>query len=190
MGRMNVVFGFVTRWARSRPALNINPDLPRDLNSSAADNWRPLISIADSFGPEWGRIAREAAVVFAHSYHDEDIAVILLSDIRDIFNRTGVDRMASEDLVAMLLEIEESGWADYRGMHEDRQPRKLNKEELARLLKPFRIRPRSIWPLKRRKGDHSRKGYYRRDFEVAWAQYCDTPGTAAQRSEIRLISNH
>ena len=189
VARINSVFGFVSRWARSKPALNTNPDLPK-LNASAADNWRPLISIADSFGPEWGRIAREAAVTFARGFHDEDVAVVLLADIKAIFNRTGADRIFSEDLVAMLLEIEESGWADYRGMHDDRYPRKLNKEELARLLKLFRIRPRTVWPLKRQKGDRSRKGYYRQDFEAAWSAYVDDqPGTASQRNEIRLISS-
>jgi hypothetical protein len=45
--------------------------------------------------------------------------VILLSDLRDIFNRTGADRMASADLITALLDIEESGWGEYRGVRDD-----------------------------------------------------------------------
>jgi hypothetical protein len=189
-GRINIVYGFVTRWAHSKPALNLNPNLPKDLKNRAADNWRPLISIADSFGPAWGKIARETAIAFTHAYHDEDAGVVLLADIRTIFNRTTADRMASEDLITALLDIEESGWSEYRGMRDDQQPKKLSQGEMARLLKPFGIRPRSVWPLKRHKNSKSRKGYYRRQFEDAWKRYCDEPaGTPAQDSKIRLISN-
>ncbi|HKD37044.1 MAG TPA: DUF3631 domain-containing protein, partial [Pirellulales bacterium] len=189
-GRCDIVYGFVTRWAQSKPALDLNLDLPKDLKNRTADNWRPLISIADCFGPAWGKIARETAVRFAHAYHDEDAGVILLSDIRDIFNRTATDRMASIDLITALLDIEESGWSEYRGVRDDQQPKKLSVGEMARLLRPFHIRPRSIWPTtaKRRKGASSRKGYYRSQFEEAWKRYCDEPaGTPAQDSKIAYI---
>lgn len=190
-GRINIVYGFVTRWSHSKLTLNLNPDLPRDLKNRLADNWRPLISIADLFGPVWGKIARDTAITFAHTYHDEDTGVILLSDIRDIFNRTAADRMASADLITALLDIEESSWSEYRGMRDDQQPKKLSVGEMARLLRPFGIRPRSIWPVAgRTKDSSSRKGYLRSDFESAWQRYCDEPsGTAAQNSKIRLISN-
>jgi hypothetical protein len=136
-------------------------------------------------GSDWGKAAREAAIIFAHAYHDEDAGVVLLSDIRDIFSRTVADRMASEVLVKALLDIEESGWSEYRGPRDDQTPRKLSQGEMARLLRPFGIRPRSIWPRgKRSKGDTSRKGYYRAHFERAWARYCSPTGTAAQPTNI------
>jgi hypothetical protein len=193
-GRINIVYGFVTRWSCNKLALkelNLNPDLPKELKNRVANNWRPLISIADCFGPAWGKLARETAVTFARSYHDEDIGVILLSDIRDIFNRTGADRMTSVDLIAALLDVEESGWSEYRGMHDDQQPKKLSAGEMARLLRPFGIRPRSIWPVavKRHKGSSSRKGYYRSQFEQAWARYCDPDGTPAQDNKIAYIGS-
>ena len=144
--RINIVYGFVTRWACSKPTLDLDPDLPKDLRNRVADNWRTLIGTADCFGPTWARLAREAAVTFAHTYHDEDAGVILLSDIRDIFNRTTADRMVSVDLIVALLEIDESAWSEYRGVRDDQQPRKLSPGEMARLLRPFGIRPRSVWP--------------------------------------------
>jgi uncharacterized protein DUF3631 len=188
MQRINIVYGFIRRWAVDKPKLDLDPDLPKDLKARVADNWRPLIAIADSFGPYWSKAAREAAVAFANTYHDEDAAVILLSDIRDIFNRTAADRMASVDLIAALLDIEESGWAEYRGARDDQAPRKLTQGEMARLLRPFGIRPRSIWPMrKRHKGMSSRKGYYRLQFETAWQSYCSPGGTTAQPSNVTFI---
>ena len=126
------------------------------MKNRIADNWRPLIAIADCFGPYWSEAAREAAITFAHAYHDEDAGVVLLSDIRDIFNRTSAERMASFDLIAALLDVEESGWSEYRGPHDEQMPRKLSQGEMARLLRPFGIRPRPIWPAaKRRKDRHA-----------------------------------
>ena len=188
MASVDVVYRFVLEWARSKPELNLNPDLPKELKNRVADNWRPLIAIADSLGSAWGQAAREAAVTFAHAYHDEDAGVVLLSDIRDIFNQTAADRMASEVLVKALLEIEESGWSEYRGPRDDQTPRKLSQGEMARLLRPFGIRPRSVWPRgKRPKGDTSRKGYYRTQFERAWARYCPPAGTTAQANNVTYI---
>lgn len=188
--RLNVVYRFVLEWARSKPALELDPALPKDLKNRVADNWRPLISVADSIGPYWSEAARDAAVTFAHTYHDEDAGVILLSDIRDIFNTTFADRMASADLITALLDIEESAWSEYRGARDDQTPRKLSAGEMARLLRPFGIKPRSIWPRsKRHKGDSSRKGYYRAQFESAWSRYCSPAGTAAQASNITYLGD-
>jgi Protein of unknown function (DUF3631) len=189
--RINIVYGYVARWARSKPALDLNPGLPRNMRNRLADNWRVLVGIADSFGPAWARLAREAAVTFACTYHDEDVGVILLSDIRDIFNRMATDRVTSVDLIASLLEIDESAWGEYRGEQDSQQPRKLSPGEMARLLRPFGIRPRSVWPLtKRHEGASSRKGYYRSQFESAWARYCQPAGTTAQPTKVAFFGRH
>jgi hypothetical protein len=182
------VRGVVLDWANGNPVLDVNPDLPKALRNRVADNWRPLIAIADSFGEDWGQEAREAAIAFATAYHDEDAAVVLLEDIRTIFDKTGADRMASESLVKFLLEIEESGWSEYRGPCDDRQARKLTQSELARLLRPFGIRPRTFWPHGPRKGGSSRKGYLRAEFEKAWASYCASTVTPSQgRSSVVFL---
>ena len=52
---------------------------------------------------------REAAVTFAKSYRDEDIIVILLGDIREIFNARGADRLPSKALVDALNAMEDAG---------------------------------------------------------------------------------
>lgn len=186
MRRINIVYGFIRHWVAAKPTLDLDPALPKGLKNRVADNWRPLIAIADCFGPYWAQAAREAAITFTQAYHDEDAGVILLSDLRDIFNRTGADRMFTIDLIAALLEIEDSGWSEYRGVRDDQTPRKLSQGEMARLLKPFKIKSQPIWPKTKRISGTSRRGFYRSQFESAWQRYCDAE--ASQRHNAANVT--
>ncbi|MET0532481.1 MAG: DUF3631 domain-containing protein [Microvirga sp.] len=94
--------------------------------------------------------------------------------------------MSSAALITALLGLEDSLWHDWRGLKDDRAPRKLNQSELARLLRGFGITPRTIWPPHRHPGAKSRRGYLKVQFEIAWASYCpaDTP---TQSSKIKYL---
>jgi hypothetical protein len=183
-------------WARST-TLNTDPAMPEQIkNHRQADNWRPLIAIADSFGSPCGRLAREAAIEFAQMQQDEDAQVQLLHDIRTVFDERNVDRLFSEQLVAALVAIEDAMWTEWRGLHGGQQPHHLTQNELAKLLGPFDIRPKTIWPPQRTAASRSAKGYLRSQFEQAWASYCDafddgpeggTGGTASQSSNVRHL---
>ena len=50
---VNEAYRMIRAWARDAQ-LQYDPKLPKELRNRPADNWRPLISIADSFGPTWG----------------------------------------------------------------------------------------------------------------------------------------
>jgi hypothetical protein len=60
------------RTGRSDQMIDHGDREAKDLRNRVADNWRTLISIADCFGAAWAQLARDAAVTFAHTYHDED----------------------------------------------------------------------------------------------------------------------
>jgi len=176
-------------WA-SKARLNLDPDLPAELNDRIADNWRPLVAVADSFGRQWGEAAREAAVIFAQRGSAEIIAVQLLSDIRRVDNDPHVDRMPSGELIVRLVDLEDTIWKDeYRGLHGTQKARRLSQGELASILRLFDIRPRSIWPQQQpRKGAKSRKGYLRSDFETVWAAYCPADAPAQSKKSKGLGS--
>lgn len=168
--------------------------MPKKLRNRAADNWRALFAIADACGGGWGRRARDAAVTLARGYFEEDPGVTLLRDIRQVFElKPETDRIVSAALVAALLDLEGAPWAEWRGLRDDQQPRKLSQGELAKLLAPFRIWPRSIWLGQRTVASKSRKGYVKADFGPAWAAYCGaggtsgTGGTPAQSRKIRHL---
>jgi Protein of unknown function (DUF3631) len=72
-------------------------------------------------------------------------------------------------------------------VRDDRPGRKLTQGDVARLLRPFGIRSKSIWPAHRSAGSSSRKGYTRDQFEDAWRSYCGAGTAAHPRKNIRLV---
>src|SRR5262245_7254639 len=169
----------IQKWAATC-TLAREPEMPPELHNRAADNWRPLLAIADDLGH--GEDARTAAIALSVDRLDEDPGVILLTNIHSVFDALGVDRLTSAALVEALLALEDSLWHDWRGLRDDRPARKLSQSELARLLRPFSIRPHVIWPANRMPGDKSFRGYLRSKFESAWAAYCFSPVTPSQAS--------
>jgi hypothetical protein len=180
------VYDVTLRWIR-QAELNLNPKMPAGLRNRAADNWRVLISIADANGLAWGKAAREAAVALSKN-QDEDLSVILLTSIREIFNRRPtVDRLNNAVIVTDLNNLPDAPWSEWRGLLDDQTPRQLSQGQLAQVLSPFDIRPRTIWPSRRGTASKSAKGYFRKDFEVAWAAYCAEDGTPAQPNNVRYL---
>lgn len=136
--KLDVVYRHIVHWSR-RVALERDPAMPAELRGRRADNWRPLIAIADACSPAWSHDARRAATIFAGSDHDEDVGVVLLRHARAIFDMRNAERLASKVLVADLIEHDDL-WSEYRGPQGDEQPRKLTQGALADLLRPFGIR--------------------------------------------------
>jgi hypothetical protein len=161
--------------------------MPAPLRDRQADNWRPLIAIADAFGADWAMRAREAALSWTGQHHEEDAAVVPLGDIRDIFDRLRLERLPSQTVVDHLTTADDALWSEWRGMNGNQQPRKLSQGELARLLEPFQIRPRTIRVFAAASGRPTVKGYYRAQFEAAWRSYCKNDGTPSQPKKIRHL---
>jgi hypothetical protein len=171
---MLIVLGrHIRAWAE-KASLERNPVIPPELRNRAADNWLPLIAIADACGGDWGRKAREAAIAISGEHADEDPGVVLLQDIRTIFNRFSADRLSSRDLVAALNALDDAPWSEWRGPLNNQQARALSQMQLAQLLRRFNIRPRSMWHGPRPQGQ-SVKSYRRYQFQEAWRSYCTPP---------------
>jgi putative DNA primase/helicase len=150
------------RWAADNSAtlVNADPDMPSSIGNREADNWRPLVAIADRVGGHWPDIARNLALLFAGDVGNVSHGELLLADIRDVFEDLHVDRMTSADLCGELAKIESGPWNNYQdGMA-------ISQTSLAKLLADFGIGPRSI-----RIGDKTPKGYNRQQFADAFARY-------------------
>jgi putative DNA primase/helicase len=149
------------RWAADNfdKLADLDPKMP-DLNDRAADNWRPLLAIADLVGGTWPEEARRAACLLSGHEQDGAFDVELLRDIRSAFGDDDVIR--SSDLVAKLTADPERPWAEWR------HGRPLTQKQLAGLLAPFHIISLTVHP----PGLPDGKGYRRIDFEEAWAAYC------------------
>jgi Protein of unknown function (DUF3631) len=170
----------IGRWAGSC-TLASSPETP--LRNREADNWRILFAIADDQG--YGEQARDAARVLCSNRSDEDPGVMLLLNIQTVFQALNVDRIPSAILIEELLGLEDDQWNDWRGLNNDQQPRKLTQGELARMLKPFKIRSRTVWPAQRRPGVKSKRGYYRSQFEEAWRAFCAPDASHSSAPQLR-----
>jgi len=134
------------------------------LHDRAFDNWRPLLAIAEVVGGEWPERARQAAIALSGGAGEEVAgkSEILLQDIRTLYDamKPQDGLLFSTEIVKGLVEMEGHPWADYgRG-------RELTVNQLAKLLRPFSITPRTG-----RRGEDRAKGYYRDDLEEAFTRY-------------------
>jgi putative DNA primase/helicase len=151
------------RWSMDNFDQLVDPDpqVPEQLNDRAADNWRPLLAIADLAGGRWPKRAREAARLLSGEGHESSsINVELLADIKAAFGDADVIRSA--DLVAKLVADPERPWAEWK------HGRPLTQKQLAGLLRPFGVVSVTVHP----PGLPDGKGYRQADFEPIWAAYC------------------
>lgn len=151
-------------WAQQHvPALkNAEPDLPDELSDRQQDCAEPLVVIADTLGGDWPERARSALLeLFKTGQQEQSRGVELLKDIQVIFDEQVTDRLASETLVQKLVEIETSPWGEWN------RGKGLTKIQLARLLRPFEIAPRTI----RLEAGGTARGYHRDQFSEAWERY-------------------
>jgi hypothetical protein len=170
----------IQRWANT---CKLDPEPSNPVSNRNADNWEALLAIADNLGK--GKEARQIALRLTPS--DEDPRVILLADIKMIFEKLPmIDRISGHGLLAQLHEIPDGRWVDWAGQEGTNQAHKLTQNEMTRMLSRFRIHSHSVWV-----DNRSFKGYYKDDFKVAWAAYCTgKPATRQESKQKTKRSTH
>ena len=157
-----------TRFAKDNieALIEADPSIPDMLHDRAADNWRPLIAIADLGGGEWSIKARQAALALSGMVDDNEAAgILLLRDIHEYFPQSGTDRVLTAHLIEHLSTLEEHPWAGWN------RGKPINPRQIAKLLTPFSIISKDI-----RCGDERGKGYRSEDFEDAFSRYLPSMG--------------
>jgi uncharacterized protein DUF3631 len=154
----------VSRWtADNLTRLEVaDPQLPDGAFNRLADNWRPLFAVAEIAGGDWPQRARIAFTKLSErpDLDAEGLGTMLLTDIRNIFDRLDADPIPSADLAQALSEMEDRPWPELsRG-------KPITTMKLARILKPFRI-----FPSTKRDGGTTFKGYDRSSFADAFDRY-------------------
>lgn len=151
----------------------IQPPLPSELGDRQADISEPLLAIAVLAGGEWAENAQTAILeVFMRGRVDspESPGVQLLIDIRLVAENES--HISTEALLDRLVNLDTGApWArKWEGALQG--GRKLTAaNDLAALLKPFGIHPKTI----RIDSRTTKKGYDMHDFNGPWAKYCGRP---------------
>lgn len=152
------------RWAQdSLDALRkADPETPSTLNDRAADNWRPLLAIADLAGGEWPDRARAAALSLSGNVDEAGSSVLiqLLDDLRELFETREVDRVASSDVAEAFGAMEDRPWSEWR------RGKPITQRQLAKLLAPLGIAPRKI-----RIGESTHQGYLLEQYIDSFTRY-------------------
>lgn len=167
----------LTRWVTDHfiEIKGIEPEVPGELNDRAADNWRPLLSIADVVGGEWLKKAQQAAKILS-GFSDADndsIKVQLLQDIHDAFEGAGYpDSISTEDLLKNLNDAKDRPWCEWK------KGNPMSARGLASLLKPFGVRSKDD-----RFEEGVKKGYRFQSLEDAFRRYIPTQ-SATSATEV------
>jgi hypothetical protein len=146
----------LTVWARESERLaafgDTEPEMPGSVEDREQDAWEPLVAIADAAGGHWPELARAACRELCGQGEINDDDIQLLDDIEAIFKEMAVTFLQSTQLVTALVKRDESPWQDMG----------LTTHKLAKMLKPFGVKPRY--------GGHVR-GYWLEDLADAFERY-------------------
>jgi hypothetical protein len=113
-------------------------------------------------GPEWTKALTNALqeIFKVAREQDDSIGVMLLSDIRAIFEERKVERLFSQDLSAALCALEGHPWQDWA------KGKGLTPNRLATLLRPFHVYSATVFI-----GEKNFKGYKADQFHELWSRY-------------------
>ncbi len=173
-GDLDDLASMAARWVADHEiSLSVaDPDIPETLHDRAADNWRPLIAIADLAGGNWPTLARQIAVRLSGEGAEQDasVRVQLLVDIKSIFDGDDRDQIPSKVICGRLAEMESQPWPEWKN------GKPITPRQLARELEGFSIRSGSI-----RTDTGTAKGYKKEAFKDAWSRYLPfSSGTTSQ----------
>ena len=159
----------IARWAADNlhAMARARPAPAHGLGDRAQDCWEPLLAIADLAGNEWPGLARAAALAL-HGVEEEtpSINVELLRDIEAAFKERHTSRLASRELLELLIRDDEAPWATWnRGSP-------LSSRQLAARLSDFAIKPKTT----RLPNSSQLKGYALADFRDAFTRYLSAEG--------------
>jgi hypothetical protein len=189
IGKLRQIHDYIVDFFQGRD-INPDPTLPDQLRNgavSARDNWRPLISVCDAIDAanrdrknpirsKWGARACEVAIRMSKRFNRHDLKVVMLYDIRTIFEERMLadqvfgDKISDSDLVAALNKHDNGIWYERLG------GATFTRSKLKQMLAGFRredgspLVPGSIRP---RPGARPRRGYARKWFDNAFARYLE-----------------
>jgi Protein of unknown function (DUF3631) len=143
------------------------PYLPDDLNDRAADNWEPLLAIAELAGGEWPARARAAALALSGDEATDatSIGVQLLAAVKGVFEALAIDRITSEALADALALDKAGPWAAY-----GKSGKPITQRQIASLLARYGVKPGTT-----RFGTETRKGYLFAWLADAFDTYVESP---------------
>lgn len=160
-----ILYTRLAKWSTlAREALSGDfwPEMPYGVDDRDADCWEALLAVADLAGDRWAKAARATAVrlVRAAKGRAPTTGVLLLRDIKKVFDDSLDDKLTTDAITTGLAKIPESPWATIR------RGEPLDDRGLA-----LRLGKYGIGSKPQRVGAEVFKGYSRAQFADAWKRY-------------------
>jgi Protein of unknown function (DUF3631) len=173
VGHLAMLAKRAARWTQDHAAAvsTADPDLPDGIYNREADNWRPLLAIAQVAGGDWPERAHKAVLAGRSAgWSEEDRLATLLGDIRQIFaERADTEgKLPSSKLVDELVAIEGRPWAEYG---KARKP--ISQNQVARLLRRVGVAPEVAHI-----GNKTARTYQLHQFAEAFERYLPLEGAS------------
>jgi putative DNA primase/helicase len=171
------------RWAQDNADMLAvaDPEIPSSIINRTADNWRPLLAVADAAGGIWPALARNVAVDLCGAGGPKSVAELLLADLYELFETELVDiekyqtRLTAElnaskptelftrEILKALHDRDDRPWSEFG---KERKP--ITSPQLASLLRKLGVKKVGLTV---RRGDETGKGYRREWIDEAFVRY-------------------
>jgi hypothetical protein len=141
------------------------PERPAGIEDRDADVWEPLLAVADLAGGRWPELARVTAVTAVTALGvktEPGEGMLLLWQIKAIFEAQKTDRLLTRDLLAKLQKSGQFQWA---------APTQQAAIKMSKLLSDYGV----AVPTTLRVGAERGKGYEIGVFAEAWRRYPPPP---------------
>ena len=126
------------------------------------DNWEPLMKLAGLSGEDVSSKLFEASQMLEDekSQDDDDLKLVLLSDIQKIFERQNISKVTTSQLINHLVRLDDSQWSCYN------RGRPIDNHQLTRLLRSFGMKTERM-----KVKDRTSTGYRIEQFYPVWGVY-------------------
>jgi putative DNA primase/helicase len=171
------------RWAQNNAdTLAVaDPEIPSGIINRTADNWRPLLAVADAAGGIWPAMVRDVAVDLCGAGGPKSIAELLLADLCELFETDLVEiekypnrftaelnackptELFTREIMKALHDRDDRSWSEFG---KDRKP--ITPPQLANLLRKLGVKKVGLTV---RRGDETAKGYKREWLDEAFTRY-------------------
>ena len=155
-------------------------DPPEQLNDRQADNWSPLFAIAMELGEPWPQKTIEASLALSNEdpAEKEGNDVLLLGDMKAMFQSQKMDRLASKEICGLLKNLEDRPWSDYH------HGRPISPLDLSKIFSNFGIKRTTF-----KEGGKSHKGYLLADFQDAFGRYFPLENNESELADSAGMGN-
>jgi hypothetical protein len=152
------------RWAADHKAAlaAADPAMSAGIYNRAADNWRPLLAVADFAGAGWPERARRAvAALSGRGEESESARVLLLCDLFELFEAEPSGVLFTREILVRLHARDDRPWPEWKA------GKPITGRQVAALLKPIGITTNQTV----RRGADTEKGYRREWLDDVFVRY-------------------